>query len=643
MAAVAAPPVQLLAQAAATEAPPFYRLGPGDQFTIIVRGQPDLSTSVVVRPDGRVSTPLIEDLYVVGMTPAELTDSIAEALSEFVIAPTVTIVVTGFGGAAGDDIRVIGEIARPAGVPYRDGMTVLDVIGQTGGLSRHAAGNNAVLLRRDGVTYTEIPLRLDDLVLDGDFGANIAVKPGDIVVVPEGFFAGEWRFSDSASISQQFTDNIDLAPEGQEKSSFLTTASYGASINGNTARMRAASRFALSVIERLPGETAKINPSLASTSQFELVRNQLFLDVNGTTSQQPIRDEQAASISPSNLVNRDLVSTFSISPSLRNRFGRIARTQTRYRASQTFASNDGFSGTTNHQLNWSLSSGPMFTRLAWSVNASASYADRSDDDSVGRGNSSASGQLKLTRSLSVTGSAGYELFDDGDRANEFRGVTWRAGVGWNPNRQSSLSLSYGRTDNADSFSGGLRHQLGAKTAIVASYSEQVQTAQEQLQQDLSFIGIDDAGGLIDRRTGLAFDPNTSLFSIDDRTTRTQQFSAAITHNSGPNTVQITAARATQRDVSQTESARINTTGSVSWSRPLTRLTNFSAQGNVQHIDVTEAGNDDQIRASLNARINHHMLANLNVSAGYAVQRQFADSREKEFLENVFTLSASMNF
>jgi polysaccharide biosynthesis/export protein len=164
-----------------------YRIGPLDSLNVVVWRNADLSTTITVRPDGRISTPLVEDIVAAGRTPADLAREIEKALAKFIRDPVVTVVVGGFQGTYGDQIRIVGEATRPQAVPYRQEMTVLDVMIQAGGLTDFADGNGAVLVR-GSEQGKQFRLRLKDLLKRGDISANAAVKPGDIIIVPQSWF-----------------------------------------------------------------------------------------------------------------------------------------------------------------------------------------------------------------------------------------------------------------------------------------------------------------------------------------------------------------------------------------------------------------------------------------------------------------------
>jgi polysaccharide export outer membrane protein len=165
-----------------------YVIGPGDNLSVFVYRSPELSMSVPVRPDGRISLPLVADIAAAGRTPVDLARDIEERLKEYIREPNVTVMVTGFVGPTSRLVRIVGEAAQPRSIPFREGMTVLDALIESGGLTRFAAGNRARLIRREGETQQVITLRLTDLLRDGDFTQDIPMRPGDTVVIPQGWF-----------------------------------------------------------------------------------------------------------------------------------------------------------------------------------------------------------------------------------------------------------------------------------------------------------------------------------------------------------------------------------------------------------------------------------------------------------------------
>ena len=164
-----------------------YIVGPGDNINIIVWRNPELSMSVPVRPDGKVSTPLIDELVAQGKNSIEIARDIEKLLSKYVREPVVTVIVTSFVGPYNQQIRVVGEAAKPQVLPYKQQMTLLDVMIAVGGLTDFAAGNDATILRgSDG--NKQYSVRLKDLIKRGDISANVEMRPGDILIIPQSFF-----------------------------------------------------------------------------------------------------------------------------------------------------------------------------------------------------------------------------------------------------------------------------------------------------------------------------------------------------------------------------------------------------------------------------------------------------------------------
>jgi polysaccharide export outer membrane protein len=171
-----------------TEPAAGYGIGPGDSLQIFVWDHADLSTTVQVRPDGRISTPLVEDLQAAGRTPTQLARDIEGVLKEYVRTPVVTVIMQGFVGEGAQQVRVVGQAIAPQALQFRQGMTVLDVMIEVGGLSEFAAGNRAKIVRKTSDGEVEIKIRLKDLLNDGDISENVNIRPGDVLIIPQSFF-----------------------------------------------------------------------------------------------------------------------------------------------------------------------------------------------------------------------------------------------------------------------------------------------------------------------------------------------------------------------------------------------------------------------------------------------------------------------
>jgi polysaccharide biosynthesis/export protein len=154
----------------------------------VVWRSPELSMTVPVRPDGKITTPLVEDLQASGKTTTQLAREIEKVLSRYVQTPVVTVIVTNFAGPYNQQVRVIGEAAKPQALPYRENMTLLDVMIAVGGITDFAAGNRASILRTAGDKRVQFSVRLNDLMRGGDLSANVPMRPGDVLIIPQSYF-----------------------------------------------------------------------------------------------------------------------------------------------------------------------------------------------------------------------------------------------------------------------------------------------------------------------------------------------------------------------------------------------------------------------------------------------------------------------
>lgn len=164
-----------------------YKIAPLDVLNIVVWRNPELSATVTVRPDGYISTPLIADIQAAGRSPADLSQDIEKALSKYIREPVASVVVTGFQGGYSDQVRIVGDVVKPLAVPYRENMTILDIMIQAGGPTEFANTNGTIIIRgsEGGKRYS---VRLNDLIRGGEGSANVPLLPGDVIVVPRSLF-----------------------------------------------------------------------------------------------------------------------------------------------------------------------------------------------------------------------------------------------------------------------------------------------------------------------------------------------------------------------------------------------------------------------------------------------------------------------
>jgi polysaccharide export outer membrane protein len=184
------PPADLAANGGAEQVSENYIIGPSDELTLFVWRNQELGAHVQVRPDGRITTPLITDMVAAGKTPAQLADDIRGALSQYIQEPLVSVMVDRPNGSFSQQVRIVGATAHPAALPYRANMTLLDAMIAVGGLSEYAAGDRARLVRVDRATgnQRQYDLRIASLLRRGDIRANVRLEPGDVIIIPESMF-----------------------------------------------------------------------------------------------------------------------------------------------------------------------------------------------------------------------------------------------------------------------------------------------------------------------------------------------------------------------------------------------------------------------------------------------------------------------
>ncbi len=626
-------------------ASPDYLIGPGDVIELLVLRNPDLSGTYTVRPDGRVSTPLIEDLQIVGHTPTTLARDLEEKLSVYVQDPVISVIVRSFSGDIRQQIRVVGSAQQPSAVPFRDRMTVLDVMIAVGGLSQNADGNSAVLLRREGEERRQIPLRLDDLIEDGDPSANIAMVPGDVIIIPEGFFSGDWRVTPTISFEETFTDNVDLDPDGEEESAFISSVRPGITFFADAARVNWAFSGNVALQHQTAGEDEglDVEVDLNTSGTVELFEDLFFIDGSASVSQEVLNSDTASSGSDENSTNRETIQNYRFSPYIQNRLGDFARAETRYTLSQVFIDSDDASDTTTHEGRFSLNSGPDFTQFSWGLSLSASEAMPSDDDDISRRDANFTTTYALTRTFFLIGSVGYQQFDDGDADNEVDDPTWRTAVRWQPSRRTQVEVGYGQRDDEQSFDGSLRHDITTRTRLSASYSETLRTSQEALGRNLDLIEFNpDSGQFENSETGEVITSVNDLpFEVNDETTRVSTFRLGLNGSRDRDSFGVNFSAEFEENDGSSDDDEAEYGVSANWGRALNNRTRFNTSGEYEYNDL---GTSIETEYTFRAGLSYSVFRNVSANVDYTFRiRESDEDSSDEFKENAVTVGLRANF
>ena len=650
-----------------------YRIGAADTLTIDVRNEPQLSGTYDVRPDGKITLPLIGDLRAAGTKPQSLADRLEKRLGAYIRDPVVTVAVTDATGTFESRIRIIGSGVPPRSLPYREGMTALDaVLDAYGRLPDTAAGNSAHLLRRSDGDRRRVPLRLTDLAAQPRTVDNPRLRPGDVMVIPEGFFTGDWQFDQFVEASQTFTDNVDLAPSDEKEAALISEIGPGATLNADLARLQAAFSGSVRYQRQSFNDAGNdLNANLAGNATAEWAENLFFTDVSASVSQQVLDSAAGRSASDASTANRELVQTYRVSPYVVNRFGRAARVETRYTGAVTLiddlAGDDGqlrfdrgddddTSDSVQHTVSLTISSGPRFDRWSWTLTGTASELNflgdeadpgqpgqpggRNDDADQSRRDVLLQNRFALSQQFALTGDIGYQKLDSDDATDSFESTQWAIGFRYTPSPNTLLTASAGERNDDRSFSLEARQDISADTSISVTYTEEVASGQERLVANLP-DNVEDVDNL---------EPSDIRFSVRDEVTRTETLAARFNTSFGRNTVGLRGSYATEsEDATGGGTSEEQIRFSVDYRRPLTRDVRLNAGAGYGRtmFDGVDAGRgpedieDDDY--DLNLGLDYMGFQRLSLGARYTFSRRDSTASGDDFTENTVTISGRFRF
>ena len=318
-----------------------------------------------------------------------------------------------------------------------------------------------------------------------------------------------------AAIGQEFSDNIDLDPDDDRRSAFVTQVVPGVSFRGNTSRFQGGFDGGVRTRYTTAGddEGFEVNGILTGDGELQLVPGRFFLEGQASVSQQVLNNAEAQTAA-----NEDTVQVYRVSPVLRQPFGGFAVGELSYTFGQIFVSSDEASNETAHAAQASLASGYDFDRLRWALNNSVSKSIRSDASNVQRADTLFQAEYGLTRWFSAIGAGGYQRFDAGEPEADFDAPVYFGGFRWRPGRRTELALTYGHRDDRFSPAAELTYRFTEELPLGRELRRRPQHCPAAAVDNLSLIGIDrDTGQFIDDRTGTPFDPRADPFNIDNQT------------------------------------------------------------------------------------------------------------------------------
>ena len=460
--------------------------------------------------------------------------------------------------------------------------------------------------------------------------------------------AGEWTIVPSISLDETLSDNVDLAPEGTEEGASITSVSPRLQIRSQASRLTTSLNVGASVDQQFGGvdEGTSIRPSAAGFGTLEAVEDLLFVDARTTVSQVLLDNEDSDANS-----NQQTVTNFSVGPRLVNRLGSFARSELSYEFSQVIVQDEGqaaddgddISTTTVHDVGINLNSGADFTRYLWSLSASASNSDSDDDaDIVERRNLNAGLEFVVIRTFSLIGNVGYEIFNDGNAANDIKGATWDGGFRWTPGPNTELFATYGVRNDSTSLELDFSLNIGPRTLLTVSFDESLQTGEQVLLDNSSFLVADPiTGDVIDSRTGLPFDPNSNLVSSDSDTSRVRTLRSRVSGSFGRNTYRVDGSMQERDEAGAVDTEQVYSAG-ANYRRSLSSQARMTVSGRYRVTEFDDGiRKDDEI--TLDGTFNYTIARNLNANTTYRFRDSSSTDAENEFTENRVSVGMTMSF
>ncbi|MGH6895945.1 MAG: TIGR03016 family PEP-CTERM system-associated outer membrane protein [Geminicoccaceae bacterium] len=429
-------------------------------------------------------------------------------------------------------------------------------------------------------------------------------------------------------IEQEFSDNIDLDPDDDRRSAFVTRVVPGVSFRGDTSRFQGGFDGALRTRYTTDGDDQgfRVDPTLTGEGEVELVPGALFLEGQASISQQVLNNAAAQTVA-----NQDTVQVYRVSPVLRHRFGGFAVGELRYTFGQFLANSDQASNTTAHVGQASLASGDDFDRLRLALNNRIAQSIRSEASDIQESDSVLQAEYAVTRWFAPIAAGGHQRFDAGGSRADFDGPAYWGGLRWRPGRRTELTLTYGKRDDRFSPAAELTYRITENSRFVASYAEGLSTAQQRLSTNLSFIGIDrDTNQFIDERMDTPFDPRADPFNIDDEIVYIKAARVALGLTRGRHAFGIQGYFGREEDVDTGEEEEIYQ-ANATWSRRLSRRLTFTLSGGFELTRFPTGRDDDEYLVQPGLR--YQLSPETALFADYRHRWQNSNDDNAEYTEN----------
>lgn len=454
--------------------------------------------------------------------------------------------------------------------------------------------------------------------------------------------AAEWRLTPSVAVSETFTDNDDLAPNGQKEAALITQVTPAIELRGTGPRLTLALDAAADLRYQTlndPGPGADVD--LAGIANAEIVPELFFLDLNASISQEVLNRRAASSASRTNNKNLSTVQTYRASPYLQHRLGGFADAEERVSVTRTIDNGDNFSDSTTYQLDLTLDSGDQFSKLLWDVDALASLSQESDDEDENEQRADLNLEYVVDNTFSLLGSGGYERLDFGNNGETIQQPTWRAGLRWQPFSRLELEGTYGKRFGGSVVDAKVDYQIGSETTISGQINTSLDEPQDRLNRDASSIGVDADGNIIDGRSNQPFDSATNLSSFNDERNRTTAYTVQLDSVRGRNTFHFVFRKEKQEGLfSGVEDDTMLFSGR--WLRQLNSRTSVTGFASYENLQFGADDREDHEYVAI-ADLSYTVGPNTQLSLTYSFQLKDSTDSTSEFTENTVTLAATFSF
>jgi len=465
------------------------------------------------------------------------------------------------------------------------------------------------------------------------FGVPLAV----LIFPAAAALGADFDVTPTLSLTEEYSTNVDLDPDEEAESSWITGVTPGVRLRGEGSRATIGFDGGLTFRHQTDGDDEGLNldPAVSGVLDAELVEDRFFLEGGASVSRQSLNTEDTGSTS-----DQQLVQVYRLSPSLRGRMGAVGIAELRYIFDQEMVSESDVSDETGHAGVFTLSGGEDFRRLRWTLGGRSALRLRSEAGDITGSQAEVGGEYAITRAIHPTASVGYQVFHE-EGGLDFESPIARAGLHYRPHRRLDLMADYGLRDDRYSPAARLRYEIGPRTRLFSSYEEVLGTAQQRLSGTLGFIAIDpETGEFIDERAGTAFDPRTDPFDIDDETSRVRLFTVILAHDWRRMTGTVRGGWGEEEEVDTGDEETV-LTFDVRLQRRLSRDTTL--EGGLGYIGNDFADGQDDDEYFLLGGLRQRLGESLSAFALYSFRWQDSTDPQSEYDEHRFGVGLFMEF